>query len=51
MTRYNDDTWARVSVEEGYVEGVDRAVEYIESINAYPKLVGELKWAIREGII
>lgn len=51
MTRYNDDTWGNMTVEGGYREGVDRVIEYIESINAYPKLVGELEWAIREGII
>ena len=35
----------------GYREGVDRVLEYIEAIHAYPKLVAELKWAINEGII
>ena len=35
----------------GYREGVDRVLEYVEAIHAYPKLVAELKWAIDEGII
>jgi len=48
MTRYNWDTANEVQY---YQEGVDRVIEYIASINAYPKLVGELKWAIEEGII
>lgn len=51
MTRYNEDTWANAHTEDGYREGVDRVLEYIESIHAYPKLMSELKWAIEEGII
>ena len=52
MTRYNNDTWANGTVEEGYYrEGVDRVLEYIESTYSYPKLYAELKWAIDEGII
>ena len=51
MTRYSNDTWANGITEEGYREGVDRVLEYIESIHAYPKLISELKWAIEEGII
>lgn len=51
MTRYNQDTWANGVQEDGYREGVDCVVEYIESIHAYPKLVAELRWAIEEGII
>lgn len=35
----------------GYRVGVDRILSYIESIHAYPKLLDELKWAIKEGII
>lgn len=50
MTRYND-TPTQTHEVEGYQEGVNRVREYIESINAYPKLVAELKWAIDEGII
>lgn len=34
-----------------YRMGVDRVVEYVESINAYPKLIVELKWAIEQGLI
>lgn len=33
-----------------YQDGVDRVLEYIMSINAYPKLIAELKWAIDEGL-
>lgn len=51
MTRYNQDTWANGVQGDGYREGVDRVLKYIESIHAYPKLVAELKWAIEEGII
>ena len=51
MTRYNSDSWAREDEENGYREGVDRVLEYVDSINAYPKLIAELKWAIDEGII
>lgn len=54
MTRYHDDTkfLPSVAIEiEGYQEGVDRVLKYIESIHRYPKLVAELKWAIEEGII
>lgn len=55
MTRYNEAPqtgWDYFDfAREGYREGVDRVREYIESINAYPKLVAELKWAIDEGII
>lgn len=55
MTRYNDNKsggWDHIlDREQGYKDGVDRVREYIESINAYPKLVAELKWAIDEGII
>lgn len=51
MTRYNSDTWAREDEENGYREGVDRVLEYVESTHAYPKLLDELKWAINEGII
>ncbi len=39
------------SMAIGYNEGVDRVLEYVESINVYPKLIAELKWAIDEGII
>lgn len=35
----------------GYRDGVDRVVEYIKAIHAYPKLEAELTWAIKEGII
>lgn len=35
----------------GYKEGVDWVIRYIQSTNAYPKLVEELEWAIKEGII
>ena len=51
MTRYNNDTWANEAAEEGYQEGVDRVLEYIEATYSYPKLYAELKWAIEEGII
>lgn len=54
MMRYNDEPeLGGEGAEEidGYVEGVDRVLEYIESIHAYPKLLDELKWAIKEGII
>lgn len=54
MTRYNDVPAAGgEGVEEidGYRDGVDRVLEYIESIHAYPLLTEELEWAIREGII
>lgn len=51
MTRYRDDTWANEIAEEAYRMGVDRVLEYIESIHAHPKLVAELRWAIEEGII
>lgn len=61
MTRYNSEanepyvgmTEEHIPPEqlEGYQEGVDRVLEYIFSIHAYRKLVSELHWAIREGII
>lgn len=54
MTRYNDEmpmTPEYAAVIGGYREGVDRVLEYVEAIHAYPKLVAELKWAIDEGII
>lgn len=54
MTKYNDsgynDGFAGETLD-GYQQGVDRVLEYIESIHAYPKLLAELKWAIDEGII
>ena len=54
MTRYNDEPAAGgegTETIEGYQEGVERVFEYITSINAYPKLVAELAWAIRTGVI
>lgn len=60
MTRYNDEQWdLEGDFEEmlrdqdvlSYRKGVDRVLEYVESIHAYPKLVRELRWAIAEGII
>lgn len=55
MTRYNDhysgETIIDICQQDGYREGVDRVLEYIKSIHAYPKLVAELTWAIEEGII
>lgn len=45
---FDDQRYCRVV---SYREGVDRVLEYIESIHAYPKLMSELKWAIEEGII
>lgn len=50
MTRYHDTPTGTHEVE-GYQEGVDRVLEYIESTYSYPKLYAELKWAIEEGII
>lgn len=54
MTRYNDNPelgGEGAEGIEGYVEGVDRVLEYIESIHAYDTLISELHWAIKEGII
>lgn len=54
MTRYNDEPAVggdETETLEGYQEGVDRVLEYIESIHAYPLLVSELRWAIDGGII
>jgi len=54
MTRYNYEPLAGgegTEEIEGYREGVDRVLEYVESIHAYPKLMAELKWAIERGII
>lgn len=54
MTRYNDEmpmTPEYAAELGGYRDGVDRVLEYVEAIHAYPKLVAELKWAINEGII
>lgn len=60
MTRYNDEEWdlegdfddmLRDQDVLSYRKGVDRVIEYVESIQSYPKLVSELKWAIGEGII
>ena len=60
MTRFNDaeleeDGMLVTSVKNltlaSYQEGVARVLAYIESIHAYPKLLDELKWAIKEGII
>lgn len=57
MTRYNEphgggegDLLQDMGIMS-YREGVDRVLEYVESIHAYPRLVAELKWAIDEGII
>lgn len=60
--RYNSDTWdedfegdfddqMQSQAVFSYREGVDRVLEYVESIHAYPKLMAELKWAIERGII
>ena len=54
MRRYNDGSghgYEHSAELGGYREGVDRVLEYIEAIHAYPVLVAELKWAINEGII
>lgn len=60
MTRYNDEQWdmegdfddmLRDMAVLSYREGVDRVLTYIESIHAYDTLVGELGWAIKQGII
>lgn len=58
MTRYNQSADERAFVGlydqfegDGYREGVNRVMGYIDSIRAYPKLTAELKWAIQEGII
>lgn len=62
MTRYNDEIYTpdfdgdfddqmQAQGVYAYREGVDRVLEYVDSINAYPKLMAELKWAIDEGII
>lgn len=52
MTKYTEvrdiDTF---DYPGGYRDGIDAVLTYIESIHAYPKLLGELEWAIREGII
>lgn len=50
MTRYLDPPTETHEVD-GYREGVDRVLEYIESTYSYPKLMGELKWAIDLGLI
>lgn len=36
---------------DGYLAGVSRVLEYIESINRYKALENELYWAIDERII
>lgn len=54
MTRYNDEPAAGGEGTEeiqGYREGVDRVLTYIESIHRYDTLLAELRWAIKEGII
>lgn len=54
VTRYNDEPAAGgegTETIEGYQEGVDRVLEYIESIHRYDGLVNELRWAIKEGVI
>ena len=59
MTRYDDEISTCDDFEDqmdesrilGYREGVDRVLEYVEAIHAYPVLVEELRWAINEGII
>lgn len=54
MTRYNDEPdlgGEGTENIEGYREGVDRVLTYIDSIHAYDTLVGELGWAIKQGII
>lgn len=60
MTRFNDTeperdgTMATAAARlrlASYQEGVERVLAYIDSIHAYPKLLDELKWAIKEGII
>jgi hypothetical protein len=62
MTRYNDDPLKRrddgyeMSNTQyikwvGYTSGVDNVLNYIDSIQAYSKLVSELRWAINERII
>jgi len=49
--RYNSDTWSGELEEDAYREGVDRVLQYVESIHRYDALITELKWAIKEGII
>lgn len=61
MTRYNSEAnepYVGMKEEhippeqlDGYREGVDRVLEYIESIHRYHGLMRELRWAIEEGII
>lgn len=51
MTRYNDEPYVPGEQLDGYQEGVDRVLEYVESTHSYPKLMAELKWAIEGGII
>lgn len=59
MTRYTDELTLGDDFDDQihdlgilrYREGVDRVLTYIESINAFPKLVSELRWSIKEGII
>lgn len=49
MTRYNGSDYREIQI--AYREGVDRVLQYVESIHAYPELMAELRWAIEEGII
>lgn len=60
MTRYNDEQWdlegdfddmLRDQAVLSYREGVDRVLEYLTSTHIYPRLIAELNWAIKEGII
>lgn len=60
MTRYNHDDGDELGDHDdqlafaclsGYREGVERVIEYVASIHAHPRLVDELRWAIKEGII
>lgn len=66
MTRYNSEAnepYVGMAEEhippeqlEGYQEGVDRVLTYIDSLNPqadtpYYSLLSELRWAIKEGII
>lgn len=52
MTRYNDKIDLGEYDLDAYRAGVDRVLEYLEPLDAYPEaLLIELRWAIEDGMI
>ena len=47
----NERVWVEYVKTPDYYRGVDRVLEYVRSIHAYPVLVEELEWAKGQGIL